>query len=370
MKFDYEGAWYAIAKPGFDRLTAPGGNAVVVSAMHRIDEECGDLPQDRTTLDMPWPNIAMRELFEQIDSTTLAVASFVVYSYGHWKPGHEKMRVKETWKFANYADQVLRTRLGIVRDIGSRSSGYAFAVQNGLLELTYSARNEWNRIPVGFATEETHERARSVVNRAMLSVPTPNIYDIGNRVSQEADLLNDEVIVGVLGNKSFNIDEFMLSEERYEYVQACRKAERCGLPVPDMQRPKSNDGLAEWYQDRCRDLGFPFTVDRVTSINHRLRDGVKALKHPFNETHAFCIGMAHMARAQGSVLDPRSAPCDICGRDYDSHTADRVAVIRLLRSVPKSEALPHLESFVEEIKTDGLDGIVFVETEEKFRMTE
>lgn len=361
MQFDYEAAWTKLILPAMEALRT--NDPAVLDLLKEITATCRELRQDTRTLDLPWPD-GLKEKFEAINSMTLAFASFTIHNYGHWMPGgHNEDRALETWKFANFADQILRERLGLVKDTGrDRSVGYAFDVQHGLLELRHkSIRGDYNRSPVCFAIPEARDVAQGVVNLARLSNPTPGFDEVADRCMKEAAPSEG------LGAKCFRLGEYMMSEERYKHVQACRAAEKAGEPLPEMPRPKSNDGLTEWYVAEAARKNYPFTIDRVIHVNHRLREGCQPLKHPCNPMHPFVVGPTHIAKSNG-ILDPTVAPCHACGREYKDHTSDRVAVIRLLRNVDKSEALPMLQEFVEYVKEDGVDGFMFMETPEKFRI--
>jgi len=101
----------------------------------------------------------------------------------------------------------------------------------------------------------------------------------------------------------------------------------------------------------------------VTAINHRLKDGCHALKGK-NVRHMFCIGQKHF-KSDSIYLDPRAAPCDICGCDCDDHVSDHIVVLKLPPDqVDKTEltedqsaCLKALAPFMTEHK---LDGFVFV----------
>lgn len=360
MQFDYEKAWKELAKPGFDSIVEQ--QPEIVGLLNTISEEYRELKQDQKTLDLPWPE-GLVGRFESIDTPTLALASFMVYNYGHWMPSNEKDRTLETWKFSNFADQILRKRLKIEREVrGSPLAlGYTLAVDHGLLVLCRRTLNDSYRSPVAFAVPEARDVVQGVVNLARIT-NEPDFDAVCNRCVQEAAPREG------LGAKCFRLGDYTVSDELYEHIRACRKAEAEGQPTPAMPRPKTDEGLAELYRTDCITKRLFFTVDRVTHINYRLKPGIEPFKNcPPN--HPFVIGRTHIVKSDG-ILDPNVAPCDACGRNFDQHISDRVAVLKLLRSVPKSEAMPILDAFVQEIKGDGIDGVVFLDTPEKYRITD
>lgn len=365
MRFDYERAWKELAKPGFDSIIE---NSDVKELLDTITEHCKELRQDAKTLDLPWPEGLkekfLRERFERIDTPTLALASFMVYNYGHWMPSNQtEHRSLETWRFSNFADQILRKRLKIEREIGvySLALGYSFVVDHGLLVLCRRTLNDSCRSPVAFAVPEARDVAQGVVNLARIT-NEPDFDAVCNRCVQEAAPKEG------LGARCFRLGDYTISDELYEHIRACRKAEAEGKPAPAMPRPKTDEGLVELYRQDCAVRRAFFTVDRVTHINYRLKPGVEPFKNcpPY---HPFVIGRTHIVKSN-DILDPTVAPCDACGRDFSQHISDRVAVLKLLRSVNKSEAMPILDAFVQEIKGDGVDGVVFLDTPEKYRITD
>lgn len=92
--------------------------------------------------------------FEAIDSATLSNAAKVIHDYGHWHSRNPD-RTGASWKFANIADQVLNTRLGLVK---THRTGYSIC--DGVLRLSVSTRDWWASADLGPATVEFLELAR------------------------------------------------------------------------------------------------------------------------------------------------------------------------------------------------------------------
>jgi hypothetical protein len=80
----------------------------------------------------------------------------------------------------------------------------------------------------------------------------------------------------------------------------------------------------------------------------------------------FMITPKHIAKSNG-ILDPNVAPCGNCGQDIYNHTYDTVAFLQLLRDANKEEVTRFLQLLP--LKEDKLDGVVFVETKEKYRIS-
>jgi len=103
-----------------------------------------------------------------------------------------------------------------------------------------------------------------------------------------------------------------------------------------------------------------FKLVKVTRINHRLSSGC-ALKGN-NDRHPFCIGTPHFPKDDGMYIQPKQAPCCICGRDYDDHISDKVMVIKPLRAnVDKlnDEEAATLKAMEPDMVTYKIDGFVF-----------
>lgn len=105
-----------------------------------------------------------------------------------------------------------------------------------------------------------------------------------------------------------------------------------------------------------------YTLKHVSAINH----------HP----HQFTIGPQHITLASdkyGGMIDEkvcREVGCKIkggCSLSYEEHTYDIVAFMQLLRNATKEEANPALKKVADAIGKN-IDGFVFVETKEKFRV--
>lgn len=104
---------------------------------------------------------------------------------------------------------------------------------------------------------------------------------------------------------------------------------------------------------------------------------VKDVENINYKPHPFVIGCKHVAHAAdhyGGVLDEttlKAIPCAHpgCRLSYDEHTCDHVAFIQLKRNATQDEfqgwAQAILVPWLEKV---GLDGIVLVETPEKFRV--
>lgn len=196
VDFDYTRAWREFAWPQWQSLPAD-----VRKLAHDVAQNCGGLAQDRNTLELEWPEdettrVTLRVRFDAIPAETLAWASQVVYSVGHWCPSipaqytiehtreylealQEGKKLQATggyWRFSNFADQVLGAKIDrptisrfyVRKREPLKGSGARLSrvVDHGMLVLVTELRTDrqetmW-RSPIGWATAAAMERADSV----------------------------------------------------------------------------------------------------------------------------------------------------------------------------------------------------------------
>lgn len=175
--FDYEKAWQDLALPEFKKLP----NAVL-TLVEETAIIAADLGQDWNCC-MIWPddNGKLRELFERLDSATLARAAHVVYFYGHWRPaasiaGNAPVIAGGAhWKFSHYADQVLRARFNIsARDSASKVS---LQIHEGTIRVCYSSPDMWTWHEVAPATEEGMRAAGEIADSLRRNTTQPRRSD-------------------------------------------------------------------------------------------------------------------------------------------------------------------------------------------------
>jgi hypothetical protein len=156
MSFDYKRAWRELAKPQYKQLPKE-----VKQVFQQVIRECSKLNQASDTLDVPFPETDLRSKMEALDNDLLAHAARVIYFFGHWSSVSQLSSVGggAYWKFANLADQVLRTRHGVSKDDKGRTG---ILIIEGYVRVYYSTRNIWTWMEVGPATEEIVERARKL----------------------------------------------------------------------------------------------------------------------------------------------------------------------------------------------------------------
>ena len=99
-----------------------------------------------------------------------------------------------------------------------------------------------------------------------------------------------------------------------------------------------------------------FTVHDITEINHK--------------PHMYTIGAKHVVHASKNNGCMTHIGCahPHCGMDYVSHTFDTVVALKLLRNVTSDEANDVMQAYLPIMEKEGIDGAIFIETEECFRI--
>jgi hypothetical protein len=138
--FDYEKAWQDLALPAFKQLPDQ-----IHLLLDETTKQAAYLHQDKN-LRVVWPeNGKLRAAFESVDSDTLARAARVIYYFGHWRPcanvAGNAPASGESWKFANYADQILRLRFNLPdRD---NTAIVSLQIHEGTIRVCYSSPDSW-----------------------------------------------------------------------------------------------------------------------------------------------------------------------------------------------------------------------------------
>jgi hypothetical protein len=120
-------------------------------------------------------------------------------------------------------------------------------------------------------------------------------------------------------------------------------------------------------------LAGSFVVRSVQQVNHK--------------PHPFMVGARHVevaSRSFGGRLGKEvcdQVGCDWreganpgggrgprCGRPTAEHTSDRVLFLSMVRHLTRDEATAALGRIADRLKADGVDGVAFVETPERFRV--
>jgi hypothetical protein len=154
-EFAFRRAHANLAAPEYKKLPES-----IKALVRRVHHHAANLQQGRD-LDMPWTP-GLRKAFEAVPTRELARAAQVVYFYGHWGSRDCYQDRGTYWKFANYCDQILSARLGLVRDRGGRSPcGISYEVHEGQLRACWLSRQSWLWDNIGPATKRTLRQIRT-----------------------------------------------------------------------------------------------------------------------------------------------------------------------------------------------------------------
>jgi len=127
--------------------------------------------------------------------------------------------------------------------------------------------------------------------------------------------------------------------------------------------------------------GRPTTADLEKKYREMVTDplSMKSVMDVNFDPHPFVIGVRHVTHASDvcsgrlGLKSMRAHGCAErgCGRSLDEHSFDRVMVVSLKRNAGNEEVAAVLKPIADRIKADGddLEGFVFAETSEKFRVT-
>jgi hypothetical protein len=253
-------------------------------------------------------------------------------------------------------DRLLELRLGAPMTFKAR---WWFSVTSGVLRVHFQdghhGISKTDPYPVAAATKECLQTARDTAAKHALHHGVPNTPEEREIFAKRiARACSPNVCSGYL-----NLGLYMVSAWEYARRELVRST---GDPksIPNI-KPFDDDSIIDCYR-AVFDLG-PFRLDRVIEINHR------CLTRPGAPQHKFKITMAHEDAAKRiGTRDPSLAPCGECGGAYKDHTFDKAIVVVLTRDTTGEEADRYLTPLQQAFDADGIDGIIFMETAEKFRI--
>jgi hypothetical protein len=160
MRFDFEMAWLKLVQPLYEALEASTKDLL------KFVEEHAAGCQQNSNLDAVWPTNKQHkkhiqtEMNKLLEKEELGYAAHLIHCYGHWLPSNLFMPGKQVtlpfagkdirhlgtpyqpkhgahWKFANYADQLLRKKFNITKNFNQ--SGFGCLVYDGGLRVCYCA---------------------------------------------------------------------------------------------------------------------------------------------------------------------------------------------------------------------------------------
>ena len=105
-----------------------------------------------------------------------------------------------------------------------------------------------------------------------------------------------------------------------------------------------------------------FILKSVTAINHRPRP------YEIGTRHIKYASVSYGGILGKEVVNKVHCAHPKCSLMYDDHRFDNIAFLQLKRDADKEDAQKDLESIIKCLDKDEIDGFVFVETKEKFRI--
>ena len=104
---------------------------------------------------------------------------------------------------------------------------------------------------------------------------------------------------------------------------------------------------------------------------------MKSIDNVNHKPHPYTIGPRHVAHAadhHSGILGQATVEAVKCAHPkcdlpHDQHTSDKVIFLSIKRNASEKEANDILQPLGKKMETDKIDGLTFVETPEKFRIT-
>lgn len=275
-EFDYEQAWIELALPAYKKLP---------TQIHVLLETVGTAAAELSQLNdcsMPWPEDGgkLRELFDQVSTDDLSMASMVVYYYGHWWPGKVATRMNapvipgsehgSSWKFSNYADQVLRERLSIQhRDKGS---GVGLLIHEGRIRIYYSSINCWTWEEIAMANDAGLAEGKKLCAklRARIGVKLTDSDNIAHKFIEE---LRTGELKGDWDTKRFMVEKSEIETRRLK-----------NLPEPEWSKLRV-EAIADFESEvaaKKKELD-----GKLWLLDHRIPDSNAIY---YNHTGRWCFG--------------------------------------------------------------------------------
>jgi len=159
--FNYKKAWRDLSVPAY--LELPKEVHDLISYMQTYTKHINQ----NEDLSLPWPeNTQLKKSFENIPAEDLAKAARVVWSTGHWNPYNSNYIFKKDrgtyWKFAMYADQILREKCDLTH---SKHCIINFEILEGFIRACIFFEDIWEWHEVALATPDNLNRLQKIANR-------------------------------------------------------------------------------------------------------------------------------------------------------------------------------------------------------------
>jgi hypothetical protein len=157
MKFDTKTYYAEVARPVADALRADAA-----ALLTRVKQEAGSTRQDKDCV-LLWPEDggALRRAFEALDDVTLATSALAYHEtfFTKWEGGDPS-----EWKYADYADHVLRDRFKDDIEAAARNLKHANAEPIRILAGTLRVGDTSGRVTVGLATKANVAAVRAALS--------------------------------------------------------------------------------------------------------------------------------------------------------------------------------------------------------------
>jgi len=355
------------SKQAFDALAVP--------SLEQVHPELIDFIDDKSE-----PLDTLEKILVQLSDEELAIASAVIGSFVRWGYGDNPLieLLRE--------DRVVDSNTGTTEPLGEamvkRIDAYIskvlhldakhrteakwyFVVSSGALKIVFPHRlsiSGMNSYPVASATATDLKKAREIAASSIIQNGVPTSPEQHEHMAKKIAIACSPTIVGGW----LNLGLYMVSG--WELARRdCVRETGDEKAIPE-HKPVDDESIIDCY-GFIFDLG-PFYIDRIAEVNFQyIGADPEAQK---SDMHKFVVTKQHeeIALKLKTKIEPHLAPCGVCGGDYKDHSSDRVFVIGLRRDATPKEAEKHLGQLHHPMAKDGIDGFVFIDSPQHYRIKE
>lgn len=355
MILDFASAYFEIAVPRFKAVQSVPGVELAIKA----GAEGSD------------PGVYLRGLPPDV-LASLSASTYAVHTWYASLDTEESEEIERPFTthdkmlaFVRAVDAELRERLPDNRDIQTEpasvtgdSRSWHWVIHAGMICLqVVEPRKVGMLTPVCAAVIDELAKARQAFAGARMKFnEDETLTTVQNSVGQS--LLGDFMTLGKYNASPWEIKRRQMERQQFRDESMTAKDWE-NVPVKIPPKHLDPDSLADWYRWHV-DTG-PFEIIRVSSVNHRLVEGAKPRRNG---------DRADVTQHVFSPMPNKRDTCGVCGLRKSDHTWDNVVVIQLKRNVTEHEARDYLGPLEKFTADDGIDGLMFVDTPNQYRIGE
>lgn len=358
-EFSYERAWRELAEPEHKKLCAEA-----TALYDHIAEFCQELRQN-DALDVPIPD-ELRPRFEAIPAYALAVASHVIYFWGHWAhPGD--IRVVYKGEQSHLLDEISTLGFPVARHGSHRQARQA---ARDWIKNHHSECDDW-------VIEITHNGPSSEDAGAHWKFSNMADQSLGWRLALPHAGRGYTVHQGQL-RREFRGTHYEIGWATADMLTKAGDHRRLW---PDDGWDRIRDALiaddphrAWFHTDRFLDHveGTSYDTGELPRLFQPAVDEhfkVLRVDHVNHKPHPFMITPRHF---DDGIVNPDKAPCGMrdCALSHSEHKSDKVVFLQCRHNVAKSEAEACLLALGPLLEEHSCNGVAFVEHPEGWKIVD